>query len=71
VLYLKRKNWRYGLGGTQAYRWYDGGICMANVSLAMEALGIAGQWTLVDGVEGAVPVCPDELEALALLRFGE
>jgi nitroreductase len=68
-LYLTKRNWRYGLGGTQAYRWYDGGICMANVSLAMEALGIAGQWSLVDGVEGAAPACPDELEPLAVLRF--
>jgi len=68
-LYLKRKNLRYGLGGTQAYRWYDGGICMANVSLALEALGLAGQWALVDGQEGAAPACPDELEPLAVLSL--
>lgn len=69
VLYLKQKNWRYGLGGTQVYRWYDGGICMANVTLALEALAIEGQWALVAGQEGAAPACPDELEPLAVLRL--
>jgi hypothetical protein len=68
-LYLKRKNWRYGLGGTQVYRWYDGGICMANVSLALEALGIAGRWSLVAGQEDAAPACPDALEPLAVLSL--
>jgi nitroreductase len=68
-LYLKKKNWRYGLGGTQAYRWYDGGICMANVSLAMEAFKSKGRWTLVGKPDGA-PACPDELEPLAVLQLG-
>jgi nitroreductase len=69
-LYLKRVNWRYGLGGTQDYRWYDGGLCMANLSLAMAALGIEGQWSLVDG-QVRVPACPEELEPLAVLELDQ
>jgi nitroreductase len=67
-LYLKKKSWRYGLGGTQDYRWYDGGLCMANLSLAMEALGLEGSWTLAEAYHDPVPACPDELEPLAVLQ---
>jgi hypothetical protein len=69
-LYLKRKSLRYRLGGTQDYRWYDGGLCMANVSLAMEALALDGHWSLVDVGGEIVPPCPDALEPLAVLRTG-
>jgi nitroreductase len=70
-LYLKRKSLRYGLGGTQDYRWYDGGLCMANVSLAMEALGLEGHWSLVGSHGDVIPACPDELEPLAVLELVE
>ena len=70
-LYVVRSSWRYRLGGSQDYRFYDGGICMANVSLAMRALGIAGRWELVDGIAagepGCAPECPEELQPLAVL----
>jgi hypothetical protein len=42
---------------------------MANVSLALEALGIAGRWSLVAGQEDAAPACPDALEPLAVLSL--
>jgi len=70
-LYLKRESLRYRLGGTQDYRWHDGGLCMANVSLAMEALGLDGHWSLVDVHGDVIPVCPDELEPLAVLDLVE
>jgi nitroreductase len=66
-LYVVRSSWRYRLGGTQDYRFYDGGICMANVLLAMEALGMRGQWALVEGI---APGCPDEVQPLAVLHLG-
>jgi hypothetical protein len=69
-LYVLKQSWRYRLGGTQDYRWYDGGICMANVSLALEALSMAGEWRLVGGLTGEAPACPDELEPLAVLQLG-
>jgi nitroreductase len=77
MLYLcvVRSSWRYRLGGSQDYRLYDGGICMANVLLAMEALGVDGYWELLSG-EGMLgdgapgpPSCPAELEPLAKLRL--
>lgn len=76
-LYVVRSSWRYQMGGSQEYRFYDGGICMANVALAMEALGVAGQWELVDGIApgshpvaaGCAPECPEDLQPLAVLRL--
>jgi nitroreductase len=70
-LYLKRQSWRYGLGRTQDYRWYDGGICMGNVALASEALGLEGRWSLVAELNESAPACPDELEPLAVLRLSK
>jgi hypothetical protein len=65
-LYVVRSSWRHRIGGSQDYRFYDGGICMANVALAMEALGIVGRWELV---EGGAPECPEDLQPLAVLRL--
>ena len=66
-LYVVRSSWRYRMGGSQDYRLYDGGICMANVSLAMEALGVAGRWEPSGGGEPGLPTGPEELEPLAVL----
>ncbi|NLG27877.1 MAG: hypothetical protein GX557_08185 [Chloroflexi bacterium] len=63
-LYVTRRNLRYGLGPTQNYRLYDGGICMANVALALRAMGRAGKWQLHTD---AAPMHPDTLEPLAYL----
>ncbi|MGM0400338.1 MAG: nitroreductase family protein [Chloroflexota bacterium] len=58
------------LGGERGqYPLYDGGICMANIHLAMEALGEGGNWRMgekgdVQGVEH-----PDDLELLAVLTL--
>jgi nitroreductase len=72
-LYVVRSSWRYRIGGSQDYRFYDGGICMANILLAMQALGMTGQWELLeDGrsdLLGCTPGCPDELQPLAVLRL--
>jgi hypothetical protein len=49
------------------YRLYDGGICLANISLALEAQGQEVRWQLLaDGQEG-VPDHPDALQPLAKL----
>jgi nitroreductase len=69
-LYVIRSSWRYRMGGSQDYRFYDGGICMANVALAMEALGVGGRWALLDDPEPDAPECPEELQPLAMLRLG-
>ncbi len=68
-LFVQRHNARYGAGAGQAYRYYDGGLCMANVMLALEARGMAGVWRLYghDGVDA--PPHPQALEPLAALEL--
>jgi nitroreductase len=67
-LFVKTSNLRYGMGKSE-YRYYDGGICMGNVLLALQALGIEGRWTLYDGDEPETPQHPDTLEPLAVLAL--
>jgi len=64
-LFVTTNNARYGMTGSSLYYWYDGGICMGNVALALEALGMAGQWVLLDGAEALD--YPSDLEPLARL----
>jgi hypothetical protein len=68
-LLVRRKNPRYGPGPRQEYRLYDGGICMGNVSLAMEALGMAGSWSLLAEGDPDLPDHPADLQPLARLRL--
>ena len=67
-LFLKTSNLRYG--PKSDYRYYDGGACMGNVLLAMQALGLEGRWLLYDGHEPDMPQHPDWLEPLAVLELG-
>jgi hypothetical protein len=37
----------------------------------MEALGVSGRWALLEGTETACALeCPNELQALGVLRLG-
>ena len=71
VLYLYARG-GHPPGGTghAAYALHDGGICMANVSLALEALGQAGEWELLQGGEAGLPDSPPELRPLGRLALG-
>jgi nitroreductase len=51
------------------YWLYDGGICMGNVWLALEALDVEGHWTLLDGDAPGLPDHPPDLEPLATLSL--
>jgi len=68
-LFVKRQNPKYGRGASQDYRFYDGGICMANISLAMQALDIDGRWILSDERSYDAPPHPTDLQPLAALCF--
>jgi hypothetical protein len=69
-LFLKRHNNRYGSKSVlQDYRYFDGGTCMANITMAMDALHLSGRWRLLDGVGQALPQHPATLEPLAQLRL--
>jgi nitroreductase len=68
-LLVKVDNPKYGRGATQNYRLHDGGACMANISLALEALGGRGRWLLPDPGKATIHDHPPELEPLASLRI--
>jgi nitroreductase len=68
-LFVQRENPKYGEGEKQAYRYFDAGICMANLSLALEALEQEGRWQLIEGGESGVPKHPESLEPIARLRL--
>lgn len=70
-LFVRRRNVRYGTGASQQYNLYDGGICMANVALALEALGRKGCWLPYEGQEPDIPEHPAGLLPLARLVLGE
>jgi hypothetical protein len=67
-LFVKRYNSRYGYGPGQAYRFYDGGICMANVKLALKALHVQGKWIMYEH-ELEAPIHPPYLEPLAKIKY--
>ncbi|MFZ5916363.1 MAG: nitroreductase family protein [Chloroflexota bacterium] len=66
-LFVHRQNPRYGQGAGAEYRLFDGGICMANVALALEALGLPGRWEMVEEPDPEIPPHPPGLQPLARL----
>jgi hypothetical protein len=78
-IFVQRNNPRYGEGPGAEYRFFDGGICMGNVTLALEVLEMAGRWQLLasrrclSGLladRGAEPPDhPPDLQPLARLLF--
>jgi len=68
-LFVTRRNPRYVGAGSDLYRLYDGGICMGNVALALEALGRPGQWELIEETEPGIPAHPPDLQPLARLSL--
>lgn len=66
-LFVKVSRLAYYGGPRSEYRLYDGGICMGNVLLALEALGTDGRWELYDGTEAGIPEHPEALEPLGRL----
>ncbi len=66
-LFITRRNPRYAGAGNALYGLYDGGICMGNVALAFEALGLAGEWVLLEEGAPDIPPHPQDLQPLARL----
>jgi hypothetical protein len=69
-LFVVRQNAKYGRGTNQEYRLYDGGICMANILLALEALGMEGAWRLHNEGDSSFPDHSSSLQPLATLHLG-
>jgi nitroreductase len=68
-VFVRHHNPRYGPGHDD-YRLYDGGICMGNIWLALEALGMRGSWVLPSDGSPDLPEHPEDLEPLAKLSLG-
>ena len=66
-VFVKRRNSKYGRGAGQDYRFYDGGICMANLWLARKAMNVEGRWLLPDQEAYPVPDHPPSVQPLAAL----
>ena len=66
-LFVTRNNRRYGRGPQEHYCFHDGGAAMANASLAMEALGLNGRWSMLEGPEPNIPKHPPDLSPIATL----
>jgi hypothetical protein len=68
-VFVRRDNPKYGRGRGSEYRFYDGGICMANIALAMKALDIQGDWVLPDERGFSLPPHPEDVQPLAMLQL--
>jgi nitroreductase len=68
-LFVRHYNPKYGRNAGQAYRFYDAGICMANIKLAMQALEMRGCWILYEKNGLDIPNPPAELQPIARLRW--
>ncbi|MFP4343629.1 MAG: nitroreductase family protein [Anaerolineales bacterium] len=66
-LFVQRENPKYGGEEKQGYRDFDAGVCMANLTLALEALGREGSWQLIEGAEADLPKYPETVEPIARL----
>lgn len=70
-LFVKRHNLSYGQGASAQYNLHDGGLCMGNVLLALEALGMEGHWVLYESHERELPPHPARLMPLARLCLAQ
>lgn len=68
-LFVKRRSTGYGVTLPLRYSLHDGGVCLGNLLLAMEALGIEGSWHLYRQGEPGIPSHPAGLIPLARLAL--
>lgn len=70
MLFVTTGRLKYLGGERSQYPLYDGGICMANISLAMEALGKQGSWCMGEEADVEEVEHPDNLRLLSVLTLG-
>lgn len=68
-LYLALTRWNPKYAMFQEYALYDGGICMGNISLTLEALGRKGEWRMLEEDQADLPPHPQSLRPLAALEL--
>jgi len=64
-VFITTHNWRYG--SQQQYGLHDVGAAMANITLAMEALDVRGQWRMHRGADPSITPHPPSLQPVATL----
>jgi hypothetical protein len=69
-IFTLRHSPKYGKGPGTAYKYYDCGLCMANIYLAMQALDIIGALRLCSEPEEGIPSYPQDYQLLAELTVG-
>ncbi|MHB1354658.1 MAG: nitroreductase family protein [Anaerolineae bacterium] len=69
-IFTLRHTKRYGNGPGAAFKYYDCGLCMANIYLAMQALEISGSLRFCSEPEEGLPAYPQEYQLLAELVVG-
>ncbi len=67
-LFVTRSNPRYG-SDNQSYRYYDAGICMANLSVTLQQTENHPAWELLEEGSAGLPSYPAELEPIARLEI--
>jgi hypothetical protein len=68
-VFVTTDNRRYG--SQQQYGLHDVGAAMANITLAMEALDLSGQWQMHGGAEPGIARHPPSLQQVATLSLGD
>jgi len=66
-VFIKRTNAKYGGKDKANYRFIDGGIVLANLSLALEAYGHSYRWAMLTDAAADLPDHPPDLQPLAAL----
>ena len=66
-LFVLRNNRNYILPENQDYCFHDGGICMANIDLAVSSFGLQSQWQFLNGKLDFNSHFPENLFPLAKL----
>lgn len=69
-IFTLRHSQKYGSGPGAAYKYYDCGLCIANIYLAMQALDIKGSLRLCSEPEEGMPAYPQDYQLLAELIVG-
>ena len=69
LLFVTRGTLKYLGGERRQYPLYDGGICMANVGLALEALDMKGHWRIAGDADAETVEHPDDLRMLSTLTL--
>lgn len=69
-LFINQKPRQYLLPENDEYCYFDGGICMANIEMAVSSLGFKGKWEMIEKELGiTIPPNLESLHALAKLTI--